>query len=110
MTYGYLLSIIATTLGQPGFYSYFNLEIDPTAPGAGYTNSIIGAANGLPLCWWLLRIRHFGLDEQCSWSQAFTCGRLAGHSSRLRPSGWFRAHRDVPRGKVHLGLRRRWVI
>ena len=49
MTYGYLWSIIATTLGQPGFYIYFDLEIDPTAPGADYTNSIIGAANGL-LC------------------------------------------------------------
>lgn len=47
MTYGYLWSIIATTLGQPGFYSTFDLQMDLTAPGAGYTNSIIGASNGL---------------------------------------------------------------
>lgn len=47
MSYGYLLSIIATTLGQPGFYSYFDLTMDPTSPKLAYTNSIIGAANGL---------------------------------------------------------------
>lgn len=47
MTYGYILSIISTTLGQPNFYIYFGLTADPTASNYSYTASIIGAINGL---------------------------------------------------------------
>ena len=35
----------ATSIGQPGFYAYFNLS--PTGPRAAYTNDIIGAVNAL---------------------------------------------------------------
>ena len=35
----------ATSIGQPGFYAYFNLS--PTGPRAAYTNSILGAVNAL---------------------------------------------------------------
>ncbi|KAJ4349352.1 uncharacterized protein N0V89_007966 [Didymosphaeria variabile] len=35
----------ATSIGQPGFFAYFNLST--TGPGASYTNSIIGAVNAL---------------------------------------------------------------
>jgi MFS family permease len=35
----------ATSIGQPGFFAYFNLS--QTGPGASYTNSIIGAVNAL---------------------------------------------------------------
>ena len=47
LSFGYAQSIIATTLGQPGFYSYFGLTADPTSSDYSYTNSIIGTANGL---------------------------------------------------------------
>lgn len=47
MTYGYVVSIIATTLGQPNFYAYFDLTTDPADSRYAYTNSIIGAINGL---------------------------------------------------------------
>ena len=39
---------MSTTLGQPGFYQYFELTQDPTdAARYSYTNAIIGAMNGL---------------------------------------------------------------
>lgn len=41
MTYGYCASIIATTLGQPSFIAYF--ELDKRSDAAG----LIGAINGL---------------------------------------------------------------
>lgn len=47
LTYGYCFSVISNTLGQPSFYKYHGLASDPTSPDYGYTNSIIGAANGL---------------------------------------------------------------
>ncbi|EXJ66855.1 uncharacterized protein A1O5_10050 [Cladophialophora psammophila CBS 110553] len=47
MTYGYVLSIISTTLGQPNFYAYFGLTADTMASNYSYTASIVGAINGL---------------------------------------------------------------
>ena len=47
LTYGYTFSITSTTLGQPGFYTYFGMTQVPTDPHYSYTNSIIGAMNGL---------------------------------------------------------------
>ncbi|KAJ5419999.1 hypothetical protein N7465_002518 [Penicillium sp. CMV-2018d] len=41
VTYGFCASIIATTLGQPTFISYFNLD------DAGYSAQIMGAIQGL---------------------------------------------------------------
>ena len=41
VTYGYSSSIIATTLGQPTFRAYFELDTRPDA------NALIGAMNGL---------------------------------------------------------------
>ncbi|KAK3649321.1 hypothetical protein LTR22_012922 [Elasticomyces elasticus] len=41
-SYGFGFATFATSIGQPGFYTYFNL--DPTTP---YTNSILGAVNAL---------------------------------------------------------------
>ncbi|KAF3395419.1 Sugar transporter STL1 [Talaromyces pinophilus] len=48
LTYGYILAVITNTLGQPGFYTYFNLTTDITdAEKYDYTNRIIGAINGI---------------------------------------------------------------
>lgn len=44
---GYSLAVFAFTIGQPTFYASLNIEQDPTAPGYGYTNDILGAANGV---------------------------------------------------------------
>ncbi|KAG6372302.1 general substrate transporter [Boletus reticuloceps] len=42
LTYGYAISVISNTLGQPGFLSYFSLTSNPS-----YTSRIEGAINGL---------------------------------------------------------------
>lgn len=47
ITYGYTFAIVSTTLGQPGWYTYFNLAQDATDPGYDYTKRIEGAMNGL---------------------------------------------------------------
>ncbi|KAG4433381.1 hypothetical protein IFR05_011141 [Cadophora sp. M221] len=47
ITYGYFSSTIATTLGQPGFYSFMNLAPDATSPGYGHTTHVIATVNGL---------------------------------------------------------------
>ncbi|KAF1991014.1 MFS sugar transporter [Aulographum hederae CBS 113979] len=44
-TYGFGFATFATSIGQPGFYTYFNLEL--AGPRASYTNSILGAINAL---------------------------------------------------------------
>jgi MFS family permease len=46
-SYGYDFSIISTTLGQPNFYAYFDLTLDPTDHRYAFTNQITGAMNGL---------------------------------------------------------------
>ncbi|KIX06601.1 uncharacterized protein Z518_04577 [Rhinocladiella mackenziei CBS 650.93] len=47
LTYGYCFSIVTTTLGQPSFFTYFDLTQDPTdADRYAFTNEIIGAMNG----------------------------------------------------------------
>jgi MFS family permease len=46
-TYGYCASIIGSTIGQPGWYTYFNL---PTVDEPGYasiTTPAISTANGV---------------------------------------------------------------
>lgn len=64
--YGYSASIIATTLGQPSFTSYFGLDIAPNA------TSIIGAMNflfqfgGLVGCL-SSSLLQIGLDENGRW-------------------------------------------
>lgn len=45
--YGYNSSVIATTLGQPSFYTYFNLADSASDPGYAHTTQIVGACNGL---------------------------------------------------------------
>ncbi|OAL30531.1 hypothetical protein AYO20_08750 [Fonsecaea nubica] len=45
LTYGYAFSVFSTSIGQAGFYKYFNLDLE--GPGAAYTNSILGAINSL---------------------------------------------------------------
>lgn len=45
LTYGYAFSVFSTSIGQPGFYTYFNLDLE--GPGASYTASILGAINAL---------------------------------------------------------------
>ncbi|TFK56383.1 general substrate transporter [Heliocybe sulcata] len=42
LTYGYGLSVISNTIGQPGFLSYFNLTTNTS-----YENQIVGGVNGL---------------------------------------------------------------
>ncbi|KAF2802930.1 general substrate transporter [Mytilinidion resinicola] len=44
-TYGFGFAAFATSVGQPGFYEYFNLTT--VGPGAAYTNHILGAVNAL---------------------------------------------------------------
>lgn len=41
-SYGFGFAVFATSIGQPGFYSYFALD-----PTTSYTNSILGAINAL---------------------------------------------------------------
>ncbi|CAK7228951.1 hypothetical protein SCUCBS95973_007056 [Sporothrix curviconia] len=45
LTYGYAFSVFSTSIGQAGFYEYFDLST--TGPRAGYTNSMLGAINAL---------------------------------------------------------------
>ncbi|OAA59741.1 General substrate transporter [Niveomyces insectorum RCEF 264] len=47
ITYGYTFSITSTTLGQPGWYDYFDLVSDETNSRYAYTKRIQGAMNGL---------------------------------------------------------------
>ncbi|KXJ87542.1 general substrate transporter [Microdochium bolleyi] len=44
-TYGFGFASFATSLGQPGFYAYFNLSL--VGPDAAFTNNILGAVNAL---------------------------------------------------------------
>ncbi|KAL5324740.1 hypothetical protein ACEPPN_009288 [Leptodophora sp. 'Broadleaf-Isolate-01'] len=44
-TYGYVISVLATTLSKPDFYKY--MGIDTVGPGKGYANAIIAAWNSL---------------------------------------------------------------
>ncbi|OCT49367.1 Sugar transporter family protein [Cladophialophora carrionii] len=44
---GFGLAVITTTLGQPTFYESLSLVADPIDPDYGYTNTIIGAVNGV---------------------------------------------------------------
>lgn len=44
-SYGFGFATFATSIGQPGFYTYFNLSTK--GPGAAYTNDILGAVNAL---------------------------------------------------------------
>ncbi|KAJ5080813.1 general substrate transporter [Penicillium angulare] len=46
LTYGYSFSVTSTTLGQPSFFSYFNLSNDELSPSYAFTNRIIGGLNG----------------------------------------------------------------
>ncbi|KAE8451785.1 hypothetical protein EG329_002625 [Mollisiaceae sp. DMI_Dod_QoI] len=45
ITYGYGAAIIAQTIGQPQWYSYFNLA--ESGPGSAHTNVVTGMMNGL---------------------------------------------------------------
>jgi MFS family permease len=45
LTYGYAFSVFSTSIAKPGFYTYFNLELE--GPKASYTASILGAINAL---------------------------------------------------------------
>lgn len=47
LSYGYTFSITSTTLGQPGFFQYFDLASDSTDPKYADTKRIEGAMNGL---------------------------------------------------------------
>jgi len=44
-TYGFGFASFATSIGQPGFFAYFNLST--VGPNAAYTNHILGAVNAL---------------------------------------------------------------
>ncbi|CAL5868383.1 uncharacterized protein PFLUO_LOCUS2608 [Penicillium psychrofluorescens] len=47
LTYGYTFSITSTTLGQPGWYQYFDLSSEKTSSKYAYTQRIEGTMNGL---------------------------------------------------------------
>ncbi|KAH6662489.1 general substrate transporter [Halenospora varia] len=44
-TYGFGFASFSTSIGQPGFFEYFNLSLKGS--GAAYTNHILGAVNAL---------------------------------------------------------------
>jgi MFS family permease len=46
-TYGYSASIIGSTIGQPGWYAYFNLPLSGEPGYATTTTDAISTANGL---------------------------------------------------------------
>ncbi|KAL4879278.1 general substrate transporter [Aspergillus karnatakaensis] len=43
----YGLAVIGSTVGQPNFYAYFNLEANTEEPGYKHTTNMIGALNGI---------------------------------------------------------------
>jgi MFS family permease len=43
----YGMAIISSTIGQPTFYSFFELAASPAEEGYGHTSALIGAMNGL---------------------------------------------------------------
>ncbi|KAL4809870.1 general substrate transporter [Aspergillus unguis] len=43
----YGLAVIGSTVGQPNFYTYFDLEADTNAAGYKHTTNMIGALNGI---------------------------------------------------------------
>ncbi|THC92082.1 hypothetical protein EYZ11_008463 [Aspergillus tanneri] len=47
LTYGYCSSIISSTIGQPGWYSYFNLPAEGEPGYASTTTPTISTANGV---------------------------------------------------------------
>ncbi|KAJ5683080.1 hypothetical protein N7462_006245 [Penicillium macrosclerotiorum] len=47
MTYGYCASIISSTIGQPGWYSYFSLPVEGEHGYATITTPTIATANGV---------------------------------------------------------------
>lgn len=47
LTYGYTFSITSTTLGQPGWYLFFDLSSEATGSKYSYTQAITGTMNGL---------------------------------------------------------------
>ncbi|KAG2417779.1 hypothetical protein HFD88_008998 [Aspergillus terreus] len=47
LTYGYSSSIIGSTIGQPGWYSFFNLPVEGEPGYATTTTETIATANGL---------------------------------------------------------------
>lgn len=48
LTYGYILAVITNTLGQPNFYTYFDLTTDKSDTALyNYTNRITGSMNGI---------------------------------------------------------------
>jgi Sugar (and other) transporter len=46
-TYGYQTSVIGSTIGQPGWYSYFNLPVVGEPGYATTTTNAIATANGV---------------------------------------------------------------
>lgn len=47
LTYGYCASIISSTIGQPGWYSYFKLPAEGEPGYASITTPAISTANGV---------------------------------------------------------------
>ncbi|OCT53937.1 hypothetical protein CLCR_10976 [Cladophialophora carrionii] len=47
MTYGYCSAIIGSTIGQPGWYQYFDLPMQGEPGYGGKTTDAIATANGL---------------------------------------------------------------
>ncbi|KAK1144416.1 hypothetical protein N8T08_005569 [Aspergillus melleus] len=47
LTYGYCASIISSTIGQPGWYSYFDLPAEGESGYASITTPVVSTANGV---------------------------------------------------------------
>lgn len=47
LTYGYCASIISSTIGQPGWYSYFDLPAEGEPGYASITTPVVSTANGV---------------------------------------------------------------
>ncbi|VUC25612.1 unnamed protein product [Clonostachys rosea] len=94
LTYGYAFSIISTTLGQPGFYSFFELTQDSTDPEYSYTNRIIGAANGLFSA---------GAFMGC-WTMGFTCDSWGRKKSLYFGTSVALVGTALQAGSAHIGM------
>lgn len=46
LTYGYCASVIGNTIGQPGWYRYFDLPLQGESGYAGRTTTAVATANG----------------------------------------------------------------
>ncbi|KAJ5149074.1 hypothetical protein N7448_000652 [Penicillium atrosanguineum] len=92
MTYGYCASIISSTIGQPGWYTYFNLpaEGEPgydsiTTPAISTANGVFSAGGAVGTLFMMWSCEHFGRKANIQLGAFFTMfgGALQGGANSL---------------------------